>query len=250
MFLLVIVSCRLVTKSLINALLFLIERNSSLRQKFMYYVHGLRIIIRVFVWLSLFLLVRILLFRHGVKSSKETTKILNYVTRVLASSLVGAALWCLKSFSVLLLAVSFQPKRFFNPIQETIFHQYLIQTLSGPPLMDINEQVRSEAFGMSAGKEKYVIDVRKLKKIKRQKISAWTMKKLIDVARSSKLSVFSNQLEECAEEEEDDEDGEIFKNANDKSDEELQMYKSIKSEFEAKSAANYIFKNVADTGCE
>lgn len=244
-FLLVIVSCRLVTKSMIKALLFLIERNSSLRQKFMYYVHGLRIIIRVFVWLSLFLLVRILLFRHGVKRSKETTKILNYVTRVLASSLVGAALWCLKSLSVLLLAVSFQSKRFFNPIQETIFHQYLIQTLSGPPLMEINEQVRSEAFGMSAGKEKYVIDVRKLKKIKRQKISAWTMKKLIDVARSSKLSVFSNQLEECAEEEDDDEDGEIFKNANDKSDEELQMYKSIKSEFEAKSAANYIFKNVA-----
>lgn len=160
--LLVIVSCRLVTKSFINALLFLIERNSSLRQRFMYYVHGLRIIIRVFVWLSLFLLVRILLFRHGVKRSKETTKILNYVTRVLASSLVGAALWCLKSFSVLLLAVSFQSKRFFNPIQETIFHQYLIQTLSGPPLMEINEQVRSEAFGMPAGKEKYVIDVRKL----------------------------------------------------------------------------------------
>lgn len=162
MFLLVIVSCRLVTKSFINALLFLIERNSSLRQRFMYYVHGLRIIIKVFVWLSLFLLVRILLFRHGVKRSKETSKILNYVTRVLASSLVGAALWCLKSFSVLLLAVSFQSKRFFNPIQETIFHQYLIQTLSGPPLMEINEQVRSEAFGMPAGKEKYVIDVRKL----------------------------------------------------------------------------------------
>lgn len=48
MLLLVIVYSRQVTKSLINVLLFLIERNSSLRQRFMYYVHGLRITIRGF----------------------------------------------------------------------------------------------------------------------------------------------------------------------------------------------------------
>lgn len=91
----------------------------------------------------------------------------------------------------------------------------------------------------------------------RDRISAWTMKKLIDVARSSKLSIFSIQLDESVwEEEEQDEyeeifkKVEIFKDADDKSDEELQMYKVIKSELEAKSAANYIFKNVANPGCE
>lgn len=136
------------------------------------------------------------MFQHGVKRSKETTKILDYVTRVLASSLVGAALWCIKSFSVQLRAVSFQSKRFFNPIQESIFRQYLLQTLSGPPLVETSEQVGSEAIVMLRGKEKYVIDVQKLKKVKRHRISAWTMKKLIDVARSSKLSIFSIQLDE------------------------------------------------------
>lgn len=122
----------LFTEWLTNVLVFGIERNFILKKKVLYFVYSLKKSFWVFIWLGLILLAWALLINRGVKRSKNTTRILNYITRALASSLIGAAMWMVKTLLVKLLASSFHVNRFFDRIQESIFHQYVLQTLSGP----------------------------------------------------------------------------------------------------------------------
>jgi hypothetical protein len=138
-----------------------------------------------------------LVIHWGVKRSKRASQVLNYITRALAGCLIGAGIWLVKNLLVKLLASSFQCTRFFDRIQESIFYQYVLRTLSGPPLMEMVEKVGSTAstghLSLRNLKEKAeakeeVVDVDKLKKMKQEKISAWTMKGLINVIRSSGLS--------------------------------------------------------------
>ncbi|KAL5835688.1 hypothetical protein ACOSQ3_015243 [Xanthoceras sorbifolium] len=237
---LVIFCGRLFTGWFINVLVFSIERNYLLKKKVLYFVYGLKGSVRVFVWLSLVLLAWALLINRGVKRSKQTTKTLNYITRALASFLIGSAICLVKTFLVKLLATSFQCTRFFDRIQESIFHQYVLRTLSGPPFMEMAEQIGSASNAghlsfrnlekQKNDKKEEVIDVEKLKKMKQEKISAWTMKGLVNVISGSGLSTISNTLEGY-----DDEDGE-------------QKDKEITSEWEAKAAAYQIFRNVAKHG--
>ncbi|CAB4288181.1 unnamed protein product [Prunus armeniaca] len=244
--LVVVVLCgRLVTEWLINVLVFLIEMNFLLKKKVLYFVYGLKRSVQIFIWLGLILLAWAFLFDgHGVKRSRKTSRILGYVTRGLASCLIGSAIWLAKNLFVKLVASSFQCSRFFDRIQESIFHQYVLRTLSGPPLMEMAEKVgRTPSTGQlsfknmkdaaNKGKEgakQEVIDVEKLKKMKQDKVSAWTMKGLINVVRSSGLSTISNTLESI-----DEEEGE-------------QTNKEITSEWEAKAVAYDIFLNVAKRG--
>ncbi|ONK66134.1 uncharacterized protein A4U43_C06F4490 [Asparagus officinalis] len=84
---------------------------------------------------------------------------------------------------------------------------------------------RSNRKGKGKGKEKHeVIDVSKLYKMKQDKVSAWTMKGLVNVISASGLSTISNTIDESFQEEEQ---------------------REITSEWEAKLAAYRIFKNVA-----
>ncbi|KAK6944772.1 Mechanosensitive ion channel MscS [Dillenia turbinata] len=237
---LVIFCGRLFSEWFINVLVFLIERNFLLKKKVLYFVYGLKRSVQIVIWLGLILLAWGLLFNNGVHRSKETTKVLNYITRGLASCLFGAVLWLLKTLFVKLLASSFHVQRFFDRIQESIFHQYVLQTLSGPPLMEMAESVGSSRSGRlsfkdpkkgKTGKEEDVIDVDKLHKMKPEKISAWTMRELVKVIRSSGLSTLSNALYQST-----DDDG------NEQKEEE------ITSEMEAKAAAYRIFVNVAKPG--
>ncbi|RWW34106.1 hypothetical protein BHE74_00042865 [Ensete ventricosum] len=244
--LMVIVICcgRLVTYWLITLLVFVVERNFLLRRKVLYFVYGLKNSVRVCVWLGLVLLTWSLLFSHGVQRSPKTTKALRYVSRALASLLIGSVLWLVKTLLVKILASNFHMNTFFDRIQESIFHQYVLQMLSGPPLMELAEKVghakstshlslRSTGKGKGKGKggeEIGMIDVGKLQKMKHEKVSAWTMKGLMNVISSSGLSTISNTIE-CFDEEVSE-----------------QMDKEITSEWEAKAAAYRIFKNVAKPG--
>ena len=234
---LVIFCGRLVTEWCINIIVFMIEKNFLLKKKVLYFVYGLKKSVLVFIWLGLILLAWGLLINRGVKRSRKTTRILNYVTKVLASCLIGGAIWLAKTLFVKILASSFHVTRFFDRIQESIFHQYVLQTLSGPPLMEMAEMVgsrnsaqlsfRSAKKGKGGEKEE-VIDVGKLHKIKQEKVSAWTMKGLIQVIRGSGLSTISNALDDSV----DDDGGE-------------QKDKEITNEWEARNAASLIFRNVA-----
>ncbi|CAK7352492.1 unnamed protein product [Dovyalis caffra] len=234
---LVIFSGRLFTEWFMNVLVVLIERNFLLRKKVLYFVYGLKRSVQAFIWLGLVLLAWALLFDAGFKRSRQTTKILNKITRALAGCLIGATMWVVKTFLLKLLASSFHVTRFFDRIQESIFHQYVLITLSGPPVMEMAESILSSKT--TAGqlsfrntnkqneKKEEVIDVDKLKKMKHGKVSAWTMKGLINVISGSGLSTLSNNLDQS-----DEEDGE-------------QKDKEITSEWEARAAAYKIFRNVA-----
>ncbi|KAK7328880.1 hypothetical protein VNO77_23010 [Canavalia gladiata] len=238
---LVILCGRLVTEWFINVLVFLIERN-FLFKKVLYFVYDVKKSVQAFIWLSLVLLAWGLLFNHGVKRTRKVTRILHYITRALASCVIGAAIWLAKTLLIKLLASNFQSSRFFDRVQESIFHQYILRTLSGPPLMEMAEMVgKSSSSGQLSfktlvrdnekeGKKEQVIDVDKLKKMKQEKVSAWTMKGLINVIRSSGLSTISYTPESGNEDENDQKDNEIT------------------SEWEAKAAAYRIFGNVAKPG--
>lgn len=238
---LVIFCGRLFTEWFINILVFLIERNFLLKKKVLYFVYGVKKSVQAFIWLGLILLAWGLLFSRGVKRSRHINKILNYVTRALASLLIGAAIWLLKILLVKLLASSFHVTRFFDRIQESIFHQYVLRALSGPPVMEMAESVGSSTTmpgqlsfknlkKQNEEKKEEVIDVNKLKKMKHEKVSAWTMKGLINVISGTGLSTLSGTLDQS-----DDEEGE-------------QKDKEITSEWEAKAAAYKIFRNVAKHG--
>ncbi|KAL6215258.1 hypothetical protein ACLB2K_014689 [Fragaria x ananassa] len=82
-----------------------------------------------------------------------------------------------------------------------------------------------------AGKEKEVIDMTKLQKIKQEKVSSWTMKVLVDAVTSSGMSTISHTL-----------DGVDGLNA--------QRDKEVTSEMEATAAAYDIFLNVAPPGAK
>lgn len=237
---LVIFCGRLVTEWFINVLVFLIEKNFFLKTKVLYFVFGLKNSVQVFIWLGLILLTWVLLFNHGVKRTRRTTKALNYITRGLASCLIAAAIWLLKNLFVKLLSSSFQNNRFFDRIQESIFHQYVLRVLSGPPLMEMAEYVgRTPSAGRLSfvnvktekGEEKKkakeeVIDVDKLKKMKREKVSHWTLNGLVDVISGTGLSIISNVLES----------EDLY---------ETQKDEEITSEWEAKAAAYKIFPHIA-----
>ncbi|CAN6164697.1 unnamed protein product [Urochloa humidicola] len=229
---------------LVTLIVFAVERNFLLRTKVLYFVFGLRKSFQVCLWLALVLVAWSQLFdQEGVAGrSRKTGRILNYVSRFLASVLIGSVIWLVKTFLMKLVASTFHRKTFFDRIQESVFHQYVLQTLSGPPLMELAENVGREGSGLgrvsfSRAKEEKekgvpeVIDVVKLRRMSQEKVSAWTMRGLITAIRSSRLSTISNTIESF----------------NDV-DAMEQKDKEINSEWEAKAAAHAIFKNVARPG--
>ncbi|KAK1413834.1 hypothetical protein QVD17_29570 [Tagetes erecta] len=225
---------RLFSEWFTNTVVFLIEKEFLLKKKVLYFVYSLQKSVRVFIWIGLILLTWGLLINRGVNRSRHTTKVLNYITRGIASTLVGAGAWTLKTLFVKLLASSFHVKIFFDRIQENIFHQYVLQTLSVPPGDSESIPSRQLSFKSSKsekGKQKKerIIDVQKLQKMKRGKVSAWTMKGLIKVISKSGFSTLSNALDESEDAAEQDE----------------QKEGTITCEWEAQNVGYAIFTNVA-----
>ncbi|KAJ0523259.1 putative mechanosensitive ion channel MscS, LSM domain superfamily [Helianthus annuus] len=238
----VIICGMLVTKKLMHFIVFLIELNFLLRKKVLYFVHGLKKSVQVCIWLIVVLVTWTSLFNsQDVERSKTATRVLYYITWTIVSLLVGSLLWLLKTLLLKILATSFHVSNFFDRIQESIFLQYALLTLSGPPVMESLQTVGASASTrhMSLqvkrnGKEaktKEVIDVGKLHQMKREKVSAWTMKNLVDVISNSRLSTFSGELEESA-----------YDGPNESTD------RQISNEMEAIAAAYHIFRNVAQPG--
>ncbi|GMJ07589.1 mechanosensitive channel of small conductance-like 10 [Hibiscus trionum] len=201
---LVIFSGMSIARCLVSLVVFLIEINFLLRKKVRYVVHGLKKTVQVFIWLSSVVVTWLLLFLD-VERSKTAKKILDNVTWVLVSILIGAFLWLLKTLSFMMLASTFHKNKFFDRIQESVFHQYVLRTLSGPPLME----------------SKMLIHTGKVHKLKREKVSSWHMKVLVDAITNSGLSTIFY-----------DEHGELTD-------------KEISNEEEAIYAAHQIFCNVA-----
>ncbi|KAJ8766996.1 hypothetical protein K2173_012505 [Erythroxylum novogranatense] len=278
--LLVLICGRLVSGWGIRIIVFFIERNFLLRKRVLYFVYGLRNGVQNCWWLGLVLLAWQFLFDKKV--SKETKNVLKYVTKILVCFLVANFIWLLKTLLVKVLALSFHVSTYFDRIQESLFNQFVIAILSGPPLVEIqrNEEelercaaeVRklqnagatmppelNAAVFPPAKSGRLIVDgtqksfngksfkfsrqltrkgdkkandeitIDHLHKLNPKNVSAWNMKRLMNVVRHGSLATLDEQILGCTATDDD-------------------TTTEIKSEYEAKAAARKIFYNVAHPG--
>eukprot|EP01018_Ginkgo_biloba_P035119 Gb_36162 [translate_table: standard] len=133
---LVVLCGRLVSGFVINILVFLVERNFMPRKRVLYFVYGLRKSVQNCLWLGLAILAWSLLIDPKVEHSTKNHKALVYVTKLLASFLVAVVIWLFKILLVKVMASTFHVNIFFDRIQESILHHYVLETLVGPPAME------------------------------------------------------------------------------------------------------------------
>lgn len=239
--LMVIFSGRLCSGWVVSILVFFIERNFMLREKVLYFVYGLRRSIQNCVWLGLVLLAWSCMFNPKVHKKNIVVK---KVFQLLVAVLVGATVWLVKIILVKTLASSFHVRTYFDRMKESVFHHYILDTLSGPPMDEtLREELQKPIKGSkslpakvkdarSAFKSKKYgtrkLDLEKLKKLSMDtSASAWSVKRLMNYIRSSGLSTISKTVDE-------------FNKAE----------SEINSEWEAKMTSKRIFKNVAKHGAK
>ncbi|KAE8665308.1 Mechanosensitive ion channel protein 10 [Hibiscus syriacus] len=222
----------LVTRWFMRLVVFLVEINFLLRKKVLYFIHGLNTSVQVFIWLNLVFVTWVFLFLD-VERSKTATKILDYVTYTLVSVLIGAFMWLLKILLLKILASNLDMNKFFDRIQESVFYHYILRTLSGRPLMETDEKTTahltvSNAKKGKGAKTKKLIDMGKVHKLEKEKVSSWHLKVLVDAIITSGLSTISYSLDDNTYEEGSE-----------------QTDKEITNEEEAQFSAHQIFYNVA-----
>ncbi|RZC47466.1 hypothetical protein C5167_040404 [Papaver somniferum] len=277
----VLICGRLVSGWGIRIVVFFIERNFILRKRVLYFVYGLRKAVQNCLWLGLVLLAWQYLFDKKVARDviKDRTNIPVYITKFLILFLVSTLLWLVKTLLVKVLASSFHVSTYFDRIQDSLFTQYVIGTLSCPPMIQIlrnqeeEEQVMAEVRNLqNAGatmpadlretafppmksgkvigsgriqnsskfksgirasgnntpsKKDEGISIDELHRLNQKNISAWKMKRLMKIIRHGVITTLDEKIQDscdCNEEE---------------------SATTIRSEFEAKSAARKIFNNVA-----
>ncbi|XVF18509.1 hypothetical protein REPUB_Repub11eG0028200 [Reevesia pubescens] len=280
-FVLVLICGRLVSGWIIRIIVFFIERNFLLRKRVLYFVYGVRKAVQNCLWLGLVLIAWHYLFDKKVQRETKS-EFLRYVTKVLVCLLVGVMLWLVKTLLVKVLASSFHVSTYFDRIQDSLFNQYVIETLSGPPLIEIQraeeeeERIANEIMNLQkAGatippglktstlssphvgkrigsgwtqksprgkspmlsrvlssekgeKDDNGITIDHLHKLNPKNVSAWNMKRLMNIIRHGALSTLDEQIQDSTHEDE--------------------SATQIRSEYEAKVAARKIFQNVAKPG--
>ncbi|RZC47465.1 hypothetical protein C5167_040394 [Papaver somniferum] len=142
----VLICGRLVSGWGIRIVVFFIERNFILRKRVLYFVYGLRKAVQNCLWLGLVLLAWQYLFDKKVARDviKDKTNIPVYITKFLILLLVGTLLWLVKTLLVKVLASSFHVSTYFDRIQDSLFTQYVIETLSCPPIIEIQRNQEEE----------------------------------------------------------------------------------------------------------
>ncbi|XP_027366261.1 mechanosensitive ion channel protein 6-like isoform X2 [Abrus precatorius] len=260
---LVLICGRLVSDWVIRIAVFCIERNFLLRKRVLYFVYGVKKAVQNCMWLGLVLIAWHLLFDKRVQ--RETnSNFLEYVTKVLVCFLVGTLVWLVKTLVVKVLASSFHVSTYFDRIQESLFNQFVIETLSGPPLVELQKaeeeeerladevqklqnagsgrlksgalqkspRIKSGKFSRPLSKKSddgNGITIDHLHKLNPNNVSAWNMKRLMNMVRHGALSTLDEHILDSPHDDE---------NAT-----------QIRSENEAKAAAKKIFQNVARRGC-
>ncbi|XP_052193892.1 mechanosensitive ion channel protein 6-like [Diospyros lotus] len=144
---------RLVSDWVIRIMVFFVERNFLLRKRLLYFVYGLRKAVQNCIWLGLVLLAWHLLFDERFEE-ETNNQFVRFVNKVLLCFLIVTLLWLVKTLMVKVLASSFHVSTFFDRIQESLFNQYVIETLSGPPLVGIPHRREDE--------ERWVSELQKL----------------------------------------------------------------------------------------
>ncbi|XP_074289188.1 mechanosensitive ion channel protein 10-like [Silene latifolia] len=196
----------LITQWFVHLIVFFIEWKFLLKKNVVYFTHGLHENVMVFIWIGVVLGTWLLLLKPEVMKTNKSKNVLMFITMTLVTLLIGSFLWLLKTTLMKILASSFHLNRFFNRIQEAVFHHYVLQTLSGRPLVELARKFSKEescigqvSFTENTGgarKEKKVVDWTKIHQMKKEQIPSWTMKLLVDVLTNSGLSTMSDMLNE------------------------------------------------------
>jgi len=262
----VLICGRLVSGWVIRIAVFGVERNFLLRKRVLYFVYGVRSAVQNALWLGLVLASWHFLFDKNVQQ-ETNSPVLPYVTKILFCFLVATLIRLVKTLLLKVLASSFHVSTYFDRIQEALFNQYVIETLSGPPLVDENHVLEEVHELQRAGatipkelrdavpthvsgqrniqlsgvmpkgegskqlsKEKGEgISIDALHKLNQKNISAWNMKRLMRIVRFGTLTTMDEQIQQAT--------GQGDESAT-----------QIRSEYEAKIAAKKIFHNVAKPG--
>ncbi|XP_062219859.1 mechanosensitive ion channel protein 6-like [Phragmites australis] len=262
----VLICGRLVSGWVIRIAVFGFERNFLLRKRVLYFVYGVRSAVQNALWLGLVLASWHFLFDKNVQ--KETnTPVLPYVTKILFCFLVATLVRLVKTLLLKVLASSFHVSTYFDRIQEALFNQYVIETLSGPPLVDeshvleevhelqragatIPNELRGAVPTKNVSGQRSIrlsgimpkgegskqlstekgegISIEKLHRLNQKNVSAWNMKRLMRIVRFGTLMTMDEQIQQATEGDE--------------------SATQIRSEYEAKIAAKKIFHNVAKPG--
>ncbi|XP_021862842.2 mechanosensitive ion channel protein 5-like [Spinacia oleracea] len=146
---LAVICGRLVSNWGIRVVVYLIERYLLLKKqkRVLYFVYGLKKDVQNVIWLGLILVTWYFLFDKRVQLESRSEQ-LRFVTKFLIVSEIGAILWFLKTLLVKVLASNFHVKAFFDRIQESLFNQFVIETLSAPPLLEIEQTQEEEERAM------------------------------------------------------------------------------------------------------
>ncbi|KAL4575432.1 hypothetical protein LXL04_022275 [Taraxacum kok-saghyz] len=259
----VVICGRLVSGWGVRILVFFIERSFLLRKRVLYFVYGLKKAVQNCVWLGLTLIAWQCIFNKKVERTAYGKTVLPYVTKIWVCLLVGTVVWLLKTLLIKVLASSFHVSQFFDRIQDSLFNQYLIETLSGPPVIEIQQEheeeeeedwvvgeVEKQAYlppqlkenvikgwrsigtprsnGPMAGKNEG-ITIDHLHRLNQKNISAWNMTRMMNVINTSLLTTLDEQLDDLMDEEDE-------------------ASVQITSENQAKVAAKKIFFNVSKPG--
>lgn len=232
---------RLVSGWVVGFLVFFIERNFMLREKVLYFVYGLRKSFQNCVWLALVLLAWMIMLPNVHKHNK----VLKKVFRTLVAVLIAATIWLLKILFVKVLASSFHVATFFDRMKLSVFHHYILETLSGPPLDEdereplrrrlqasktLPARLRNSSYPLSRSKRygSRKIDMERLRKLSLEgRPTAFSVKRLVSYVRSSGLSTISRTVDDFGKAESE-----------------------ITSEWEARNCAQRVFKNVSKPGAK
>lgn len=138
---LVLISGRLLSGWLTRIIVLFLERNFKLRKRLLYFVYGVRNAVQNCIWLGQVLIAWQSLFD---KKAERENKALSYITRILFCLIVATVLRLVKTLLLKVLASSFHVSTYFDRIQEAVFNQYIIETLSGPPLIEIQHNMEEQ----------------------------------------------------------------------------------------------------------
>ncbi|XP_076935322.1 mechanosensitive ion channel protein 6-like [Bidens hawaiensis] len=144
----VVICGRLVSGWGIQIIVFFIERSFMLRKRVLYFVYGLKKAVQNCIWFGLILIAWQCIFDKKVERVAYGKKVLPYVTRVWVCLLVGTIIWLLKTLLIKVLASNFHVSKYFDWIQDSLFNQYVIETLSGPPVNKIQQEQEDEEWMM------------------------------------------------------------------------------------------------------
>ncbi|KAJ9553802.1 hypothetical protein OSB04_017847 [Centaurea solstitialis] len=251
----------------IRILVFFIERNFLLRKRVLFFVYGLKKAVQNCIWLALILLAWQIIFDKEVEKTTYGKRVLPYVTKIWVCLLVGTVVWLLKTLLIKVLASNFHVSKFFDRIQDSLFNQYVIETLSGRPMIKIQQEQEEEdrmiedlanvgvavpsqtkanifkgsrAIGTprtvtgtpadGGKKQDEGLTIDHLHRLNQKNISAWNMSRMMNIINTSMLATLDEQLQDITGDEDDE------------------ASVQITSEAQAKTAAKRIFSNVGEPG--